>query len=180
MAAAMLDLRFIVDNVELIRKNCRDRGVEVDLDRLVRLDSERRERLTEQQTVQERRNKLAKDMKGRKPSDEERNLGKELKERDAALEEELTRTQADLAALHSLVPNLTHPDAPIGESDEDNRELRIVGQVPKFGFKALDHMELAAKHDLIDFESAAKVTGQKFYFLKNEMVLLEQALVRYS
>jgi seryl-tRNA synthetase len=177
---ATLDLRFIVENLEAVRQNCRNRGVEVDLDALVRLDALRRERLTEQQLVQERRNKLARDIKGRKPSDEERALGKDLKEREAALEEELARTLGELGALHSLVPNLTHPDAPIGHSDEDNRELRLCGEPAKFGFKALDHVELAAKHDLIDFESGAKVTGQKFYYLKNELVLLEQALVRFS
>lgn len=152
----------------------------VDLDALVRLDETRRARIAEQQSVQERRNKLARDVKGRKPSDEERALGKELKERDAELEEELKRAQSELAVLHQQVPNLTHPDAPIGATDEDNRELRVFGAPPKFGFKALDHVDLAAKHDLIDFESAAKVTGQKFYYLKNELVLVEQALIRFS
>ncbi|MFI5317797.1 MAG: serine--tRNA ligase, partial [Myxococcota bacterium] len=178
--SATLDLRFIVENLEAVRQNCRDRGVEVDLDALVRLDAERRERLTEQQLVQERRNKLARDIKGRKPSDEERALGKDLKERDAALEEELARTLERLAAVHGLVPNLTHPDAPIGRSEEDNREIRRSGAPPVFAWKALDHVELAAKHDLIDFEAGAKVAGQKFYYLKNELVLLEQALVRFA
>ena len=176
----MLDLRFIAENLTAVRQNCRNRGVEVDLDALVRLDAERRERITEQQSVQERRNKLAQAMKGRKPSEEERQLGKELKERDAELEEVLVRTRDELARLHQLVPNLTHPDAPIGKTEDDNRELRVHGAPPKFAWKALDHLELAAKHDLIDFESAAKVAGQKFYFLKNELVLLEQALVRFS
>ena len=83
-----------------MRDNCRNRGVEIDLDALVRLDAERRERITEQQSVQERRNKLAQAMKGRKPSDEERQLGKELKERDAELEEALVRTRDELARLH--------------------------------------------------------------------------------
>ena len=163
-----------------MRENCRNRGVEVDLDALVRLDAERREKITEQQSVQERRNKLAQAMKGRKPSDEERQLGKELKERDAELEEALVRTRDELARLHQLVPNLTHPDVPIGKTEDENRELRVHGAPPEFAWKALDHLELAAKHDLIDFESGAKVAGQKFYFLKNELVLLEQALVRFS
>ena len=176
----MLDLRFIVENLEAIRQNCRNRGVEVDLDALVRLDAERRERLTEQQSVQERRNKLAREIKGRKPSEGERALGKELKEREASLEEALERTRVELAALHGAVPNLTHPAAPIGKTEEDNRELRVFGAAPKFAFKALDHVDLAARHDLIDFESAAKVTGQKFYYLKNELVLVEQALIRFS
>jgi seryl-tRNA synthetase len=176
----MLDLRFITENLELVRQNCRNRGVEVDLEALVQLDESRRAQIAEQQAVQEQRNKLARDMKGRKPSDDERALGKELKEREAALEEALERTRVELAALHGLVPNLSHPDAPIGKTEEDNRELRVFGRPAKFDFKALDHVDLAAKHDLIDFESAAKVTGQKFYYLKNELVLVEQALIRFS
>ena len=176
----MLDLHFIRENLDLVRQNCRNRGVEVDLEALVRLDEARRALIAEQQTVQEQRNKLARDMKGRKPSDAERALGKDLKEREAALEEELERTRVELAAVHNTVPNLTHPAAPIGATDEDNRELRVFRGQPKFDFKPLDHVDLAAKHDLIDFESAAKVTGQKFYYLKNEMVLIEQALIRFS
>jgi len=146
----------------------------------VRLDEARRALIAETQSVQERRNKLARDVKGRKPSDEERALGKDLKEREAQLEEELRRAQAELAVLHQAVPNLSHPDAPVGASEDDNRELRVFGSKPAFAFEPLDHVDLAAKHDLIDFESAAKVTGQKFYYLKNELVLVEQALIRFS
>ena len=146
----------------------------------MRLDEARRALIAETQSVQERRNKLARDVKGRKPSDEERALGKDLKEREAQLEEELRRAQAELAVLHQAVPNLSHPDAPVGASEDDNRELRVFGSKPAFAFEPLDHVDLAAKHDLIDFESAAKVTGQKFYYLKNELVLVEQALIRFS
>ncbi|HXZ85623.1 MAG TPA: serine--tRNA ligase [Myxococcota bacterium] len=173
-------MRFIAENLDAVRENCRNRGVEVDLDALVRLDAERRERITEHQSLQEQRNKLAQAMKGRKPSDEERQLGKQLKERDAELEQALARTRDEVLRLQLLVPNMTHPAAPIGRTEDDNRQLRVHGAPPKFAWKALDHLELAARHDLIDFESAAKVAGQKFYFLKNELVLLEQALVRFA
>ncbi len=176
----MLDLRFIIENIESIRANCAMRNVSVDLERLVALDERRRGLIAEQQSVQERRNALAREMKGRKPSDEERSLGKELKEREAVLEVELGTVRDELLALQLLVPNLTHSDVPAGSTDEENRELRVIGAPPSFGFEPLDHVELAEKHDLIDFEAGAKVTGQKFYFLKNEMVLLEHALVRFS
>ena len=176
----MLDLRFIIENLDAVRKNCAKRNVPVDLDRLVALDERRRALISEQQSVQERRNGLAREIKGRKPSDEERSLGKELKEREATLETELAGVRDELVALQQLVPNMTHPSVPDGVTDEENRELRIVGAPPSFGFTPLDHVELAAKHDLIDFEAGAKVAGQKFYFLKNEMVLLEHALVRFA
>ena len=176
----MLDLRFIIENIESVRANCAMRNVSVDLERLLALDERRRALIAEQQSVQERRNGLAREIKGRKPSDDERNLGKELKEREAVLEAELAGVRDELTALHVQVPNLTHPDVPAGATDEENRELRVIGAPPAFGFAPLDHVELAEKHDLIDFEAGAKVSGQKFYFLKNEMVLLEHALVRFA
>jgi seryl-tRNA synthetase len=176
----VLDLRFIRENLQLVRENCQNRKLDLDLDRLVALDERRRSLIAEQQSLRERRNRLAKEMKGRKPSDEERALGKELKERDAALEEELRETQEQLGELHAQVPNLTHPDAPIGADEASNRELRRSAEPPQFDFIPRDHVELGELHDLIDFEAGAKVTGQKFYFLKNELVLLEQALIRYA
>ncbi len=176
----LLDLRFIRENIEAMRQNCRNRNVEVDFDRLVELDEQRRRLIGEQQDVRNRRNQLAKDMKGRKPSEEERAQGKELKGRETELEEELRVAQEALNSVHALVPNVSHPDVPVGLTDEDNRELRIIGEPTTFSFEPKDHLELAQQHDLIDFEAGAKVTGQKWYFLKNEMVLLEQALVRFA
>jgi seryl-tRNA synthetase len=176
----VLDLRFIRDHLDDVRENCARRLVEVDLDGLVALDDRRRELIAEQQDLRERRNQLARALKGRKPSDEERALGRELKDRDASLEEGLGHVGADLLAIQVLVPNMTHPDVPTGATDQDNRELRVVGEIPRFEFAPKDHLELAEQHDLLDFEAGAKVTGHKFYFLKNEMVLLEQALVRFA
>lgn len=176
----MLDLRFIRENLERVRENCAQRHVDIDLDQLVQLDEKRRELIAEQQEIREKRNQLASAMKGRKPSDEERTQGKALKERDGTLEDELKTCAEQVTALQVLIPNMTHPDVPVGATDEDNAELRICGSPPQFDFDPLDHLELGAKHDLIDFESAARVTGQKWYYLKNELVLLEQALVRYT
>ncbi|MFQ5514872.1 MAG: serine--tRNA ligase [Myxococcota bacterium] len=176
----MLDLRFIRENVDTVRKNCRNRGLTLDLDRLIELDERRRSLIAEQQSLREQRNKLAAELKGRKPTDEERALGKSLKERDAALEAELLEAQRELRTLHLQVPNLTHPDVPVGRDETSNRELRRSGEPPSFTFSPRDHVELAALHDLVDFDGGAKVAGQKFYFLKNELVLLEQALIRYA
>jgi seryl-tRNA synthetase len=176
----VLDLKYIRENLDAVRANCADRHVEVNLEQLVVLDERRRKLVGEQQDLREQRNALARDMKGRKPSDDERTLGRELKERDSELEVELKAASDALHQLQVLVPNTTHPDVPVGATDEHNRELRIVGEIPVFSFPPLDHLQLAERHDLLDFESAARVTGQKFYYLKNELVLLEQALVRYA
>jgi seryl-tRNA synthetase len=176
----VLDLRFIRENLEAVRRNCAERCVEIDLDRLAVLDDEHRKLGQEQQGVRERRNALARDLKGRKPEDAERTLGRELKEREAQLEERIRAAAAELGALHARVPNMSHPQVPVGRDEAANRELRVRGKLPEFAFAARDHVALAELHDLVDFESAAKVTGQKFYYLKNELVLLEHALVRFA
>jgi seryl-tRNA synthetase len=176
----MLDLKFIRENLEAVRRNCAQRCVEIDLDRLAAVDESHRRLAQEQQAVRERRNALARDLKGRKPTDEERNLGRELKEREAQLEEQIRAAAVELAALHARVPNMSHPQVPVGRDDSANRELRVRGRIPRFDFAPRDHVALAEMHDLVDFESAAKVTGQKFYYLKNELVLLELALVRFA
>ena len=176
----MLDLRFIRENLAAVRLNCANRNMEIDLDRLVELDELRRNLIAEQQSVRERHNKLSRTIKGRKPSDEERELGKELKQTSAELDLRLQDTLTELGKLHGSVPNMAHPDAPVGDGEEDNRELRRSSDPPSFDFPPKDHVELGELHDILDFESGAKVAGQKFYYLKNELVLLEQALVRFT
>jgi seryl-tRNA synthetase len=176
----LLDLRFIRENLETVRQNCVNRSLQIDLDRLVEVDDLRRSLIAEQQAVRERHNELSRDFKGRRPSPEERALGKELKERSAELEEQLQSALAELEELQGLVPNMTHPDVPIGKTEEDNRELRRSGEPPSFDFQPKDHVELGELHDMLDFEAGAKVAGQKFYYLKNELVLLEQALIRFA
>jgi seryl-tRNA synthetase len=176
----VLDLRFVRENPEAVRENCRRRKADVDVDRLIALDEERRALQTELDGLRQRRNELAKSMKGRKPSDEERDEGRALKTREPELAERLSGLNDDVQALLAELPNLTHPEVPDGNGEEDNVEVRRTAEPTTFDFPPLDHLDLAEKHDLIDFEAGARVTGQKFYFLKNEMVLLEQAMVRYT
>ena len=88
-------------------------------------------------------------------------------------------TETDI--IHRSIPNMSHPDAPVGEDDKSNLELRRgKTPLPKFEFDPLDHVALSEKLDLIDFEGGARVAGHGFYFLKNEAVLLELALQRYA
>lgn len=176
----MLDLRFVRENAEAVRRNCVRRKASVDLDRLLRLDEERRAGQVELDELRRRRNDLARSMKGRKPTDGERAEGRSLKDRESELDVSLKECAAGLDSLVAELPNMTHPDVPDGLGEEENVERRRSAEPTRFEFEPLDHVELAQKHDLIDFEAGARVTGQKWYFLKNEMVLLEQALVRYA
>jgi seryl-tRNA synthetase len=176
----VLDLKLIRENPERVRANLIARGSSVDLDRVLALDQKRRTLLQELEDVRRQRNEHSAAIKGRKPSDEERERGRLLKESEPRLENELREAEAELDALNRAMPNLVQPDVPPGRDESANQVVRRWGEPPKFAFEPLDHLALAEKHDLVDFEGGAKVTGPKFYFLKNEAVLLEHALVRYA
>ena len=122
-------------------------------------------------------------MKGNLSAEERQPLieeSKQLRDQEAEKESflrELTDQRLDLL---KQVPNLTHPDSPEGLTDEENQPIRKVGEIPEFDFEPKDHVELMESLDLIDFDGGAKVSGQKFYFLKNQAVFLELALANYA
>lgn len=179
----MLDLKFIRDNTELVRENTRLRKANVDIDEIVRLYDERNSILSELESLRGSRNENARRMKER-PSEEERSKlieeGKALKQQIPEFEQRLAETERRVYELASMVPNLTHPDAPHGDDDSANREIKRSGKPTRFDFAPKDHVELADTLDLIDFETAANVSGTKFYYLRNQAVLLELALSRYA
>lgn len=107
-------------------------------------------------------------------------VGKQLKGMGPDLERQVAELDAQIELLAKELPNLTHPDVPIGNTDDDHRVLRLVGTPRSFDFEPQDHVVLGEKLGLIDFEAGAKVAGQKFYFLKNEMVVLDLALQRFA
>lgn len=179
----MLEAKFIRENLDAVRENCANRKVKVNLDRFTELDEERRKAIARIEDVRRRQNEVAKSMKGKLPDDERKKLideGKQLKEKAQEFDEYLRTVEEDFDNVIRQIPNMTHPDAPVAAGEEGNRELRRWGEPAKFDFKPLDHLEIGENLDLIDFESGAKVAGQKFYYLKNEAVLLEQALISYS
>ncbi|HLJ95557.1 MAG TPA: serine--tRNA ligase [Gemmataceae bacterium] len=179
----MLDAAFIRDNLDAVRTNCRNRNVQVDINRVVQLDEERKQLVQETQLLQQRQNELSKLIPKEKDPAKKQTLiqdGRALREQVAGLENRLKQVEADLRAVLLTIPNMSHPDAPVGTTAEDNRVLRRWGERRQFGFPVKDHVALGEALDLIDFEAGARVAGQKFYFLKNEAVLLELALVQYA
>ena len=106
--------------------------------------------------------------------------GKKIKEDIAEVEKELAQVEIDLDAAARQIPNMIHPDAPIGKLDTENLEVKKVGTPRKFDFEPKDHVQLAEELDLLDFDRGTKVSGPKFYYLKNEAVFLEQALIQYA
>ncbi len=179
----MLDAAFIREHLDAVKANCVNRKVTVDVDRVVALDDERKRLAQQTQQVQQRQNELSKLIPKEKDAAKKQALiaeGKALREQAGVLEKHYKQAQDDLHAALLLVPNMTHPDAPVGTTDADNRVLRTWGEPAKFDFPAKDHVAVAEALDLVDFEAGASVAGQKFYFLRNEAVLLELALVQYA
>lgn len=177
----MLDPKFIREHAEDVRRNCERRGVDVDVDAFVRLDEERLALIQRVEALRAERNAVANDVKTADASSRDALVtrGKRLKDEIAVREASLSETEAAWKSLLLQIPNMTHPDVPDGKTDEENAEIRTVGEVRRLS-DPKSHVELAETLDLIDFARGAKVAGAKFYFLKGKLVLLEQALVRFA
>lgn len=179
----MLDLQFIIDHLDEVAANCRNRGVDVDLDRLKGLRQQRSEVITAVEQLRREQNDISAGIPKEADAAKKQALvarGKELRQLVQDQEAAQKALEVDLRELQLRIPNMTHPAAPVGRLAEDNKVVRKWGEPRKFDFKPLDHVALAEKHNLLDLEGGARVAGHGFYFLKNEGVLLEQALVQYA
>ena len=178
----MLDPRILESRRDEIVASCKSRRVDVDVDAAIAAHQRVTEIQTELNGLNQRRNEHQAGGK-RKLELAEREAhvaeGRQLKEEVAGLEKRLAAERATLQQLMLTIPNFLHPDSPQG-GEADFNELRRVGKPRVFDFEPRDHMALNEKLDLFDFEAGAKVSGQKWYFLKNEAVLLELALQRMA
>ncbi len=172
----MLDLRFIRENAAAVAENARAKGYTINIDELLRLDSSRRELQTQVEELREKRNAISSQMKGGKPSDELIAAGREVKEQLAGLEDELRAAEETVRPLLEAVPNMMQRDVPIG-GEEDSVEVKTWGEK---NTGAVDHLDFATKRDWVDFERGAKVAGAKFYFLKGDLALLENAITQFA
>ena len=177
----MLDPKYIREHADEVCENAKNRGVSVDIDAWLALDQDRLVLLQEVETLRAKRNVVADSMKSASPEARPKLIeeGKMLKDEVAVKETGLERIDAEWKNELLRFPNLTYPGTPIGKTDEDNVELRKVGEIKQLE-SPKDHVALAEALDLIDFERGAKVAGAKFYFLKGKMVLLEQALTNFT
>ena len=180
----MLDRKYIVENAELVQRNCVNRGVTVDVARFVALEQDRRGRQSGVEDLNRQANQVSKSI-GKAKDAEEREARKEegrrLREQVGRLRGELEAIESELDTLHRSIPNLSHPDAPVGGDDKANLEIaKGKTPLPEFDFEPRDHVELGENLDLMDFEAGAQVAGHGFYFLRRDAVLLELALQRYA
>ncbi len=183
----MLDLKYVLANFEAVLQNCRNRNVSKEILedlakitalatlRLMKLQSLERDRCRQNEIALAVRNETDPQTRSTHLA-EGAELRRNVSRNDALLKEQ----EAILRDLLKRIPNLTHPDAPIGQTEDANKELRKVGTPRTFDFTPKDHVEIGKSLDLIDFEAGAKVSGNGFYFLKNDAVLLDMALQHFA
>ncbi len=175
----MIDLKLLIEKPEETKKAILKKRYKGDLDMVISMDQERRRLMKEVEDLKAHQNKIAKEIPNaadKKPLLEQ---SKELKERLKELDPKLEKIKLDLEAEVLLIPNPTLDSVPDGKDESDNVVVKTVGKKPEFAFEPLDHMELGLSHDLIDIETAANTSGSRFYYLKNDLVLLEFALLQF-
>jgi seryl-tRNA synthetase len=180
----MLDLKLIRSDPERVKAALARRGAAEGVDALLALDARRRELLPEIEGAQAERKALSKQIGEAKQrgEDAEETMAtvQGLKQRIEDGKAELERVEGELERVAAALPNLPDPDAPDGMSEEDAVVLREVGERPSFDFEPRDHLEIGTELGLIDMESAARLSGSRFAYLKGDLVMLELALVRYA
>jgi len=176
----MLDIKFIRQNPEKVKKACKDKGIEVDIDRLLEVDLKRREILKTIEKIRAQKNKASKEIaKIKDPNEKEKSVFemRKLDKKEEELKEGLKVIEKEFKELMFQVPNLPLEDVPVGKDEKENVVLKEWGEKPKFDFPPKDYLEIAEKLDLIDVKRASKVAGSRFGYLKREAVWIEFALI---
>ena len=172
----MLDINFIRENSEKVKKACKDKNVQISIDLILDLDKEKRKIQTEIESLKAEQNKIS---RGGKDNSSLIVQAKEIKERVKLLEPQMEKAENELKLLLLEVPNIPFDDVPVGKDDSENKVLRHVGR-PSLKLRngeLKDYMKLGVELDLIDTERAGKVAGSRFGYLKRELPLLEFALI---
>ncbi len=172
----MLDIRFIRDNPELVAKNAENKGYHIDIGDLLKKDQAKRKLQQRADELREQRNTISSQLKGGRPSDELVATARSIKEELAGLETDLKAADDELLQLMYQVPNMLQSDVPLGD-ESDSVEIKRWGEQTT---GAIDHLDFATKRDWADFERGSKVAGAKFYYLKGDLALLENAITQFA
>lgn len=175
----MLDIQFIRENSKLVEEKAKQKGYTIDVSKLLELDEQRRKQQQEADETRAERNKHAESLKQGKPSEAQIAKGKEIKEKLAVLEEQLTDIDDEFLQRLKAVPNMPLDDVPVGASENDNVVSKKVGVPTTFDFTPKNHAEIAEAKGWLDKERAAKVAGSRFAYLKGDLVKLQFALVQF-
>jgi len=175
----MIDIQFIRDNSELVAEKSKLKGYAVDVEQLLGFDNQRRKLIVEVEDLRRQRNELSSQSNGQKPTDEQLQNGRKLKDELADLERQFASVDKEFIELLKRVPNMPHDDVPAGISEDDNVVVKEWGNKPEFDFKAKTHWEIGESRGLIDKERAAKVTGSRFAYIKGDLVKIQFALIQF-
>ena len=179
----MLDIKFIRQNPEKVKKSAEQKGVKVDIDRLLVMDKKRRETMTTLEKISAQKNRASKQIPSIKEQEKREKIILEMRELDKKsdrLNNELKELDKEFSELMLQVPNIPLKEVPVGKDDSGNIVLRKVGKVPKFNFPPKDYLQISEKLDIIDVKRAAKISGSRFGFLKREAALIEFALINLA
>jgi len=172
----MIDIQIIRDNPELVAQKAKEKGIQIDVDKLLELDVERKELIQSIEEMRKRRNEIADSMQGGRPADELIEEGRQIKIELSEREGYLKETEDQWLELLKSVPNLHFDDVPVGGEEASE-------EVDKFGEQstgAKDHLDYMNERGWVDFDRGAKVAGAKFYFLKGDAALLENAILQFA
>lgn len=179
----MLDIRFIRENAERVQKDALNKGYKnADIQAVIALDDERKTLTTQIDELRTRRNQIASSMKnsGGRPSDEQIAEGKKIKEELAEIEKKYRELNEKLSTALNGIPNILQDDVPIGKEGEDELVKTWGEELFESRKGAQDHLDFANKKNWVDFERGSKVAGTKFYFLKGDLALLENAIYQFA
>ena len=177
----MIDLKLLRENQELYAKGFAKKGVEVDIPLVLKLDEDYRTQLQKVEEYRAKKNAVSKQIPNLPPDDRQAKIAemKELDNKFSEDEKKLNKLFVQLKEETDKLPNPPHESVPDGDDENDNEMIKTVGEPTKFSFNPKDHLELGTLLDVIDMETAAKVSGARFYYLKNELVQLEFALINW-
>lgn len=176
----MLDIQFIRDNPELVVEKAKQKGYEVDVEQLLGFDTKRREVQGQIDQLREQRNEIADSARKTKPTNEMIAKGRKIKEELATLEHRFSAVEQEYIELLKSVPNMPLDSVPVGNSEAQNKIIRVVGDKPQFDFVPKNHAEIAEKKGWLDKERATKISGARFVYTKGDLVRLEFALWQYG
>ncbi len=172
----MIDIKILRENPELVKASTKKKGYDLDIDLALELDVRRRQLQQQADELRAQRNDISGKMKGGTPDPEMLKQGKEVKEKLATIEADLTLTDEEFMSVFGAIPNLVFDDVPVGDEDK-GVEISKFGEQPT---GAKDHLDFCLNRGWVDFERGAKVAGAKFYYLKGDLALLENALTQYA
>lgn len=176
----MLDISFVRQNPDIVKKALKDRNkTDIDLDQLLNIDSKRRQLIYQTDQKRSQQNDLNKTIKSQ-PTLAQIKQGKLLKTELKQLQLQLDDLNQQIDQVLLSIPNIPAPDVPLGKDDSQNQVIKTQGQLPRFSFKAKDHVELGKLLDIIDIDTAGQVSGSRFGYFKNQAAVLEMSLMFYA